>query len=178
MKKRNIEQIFIKAAKKLDNFAKTRRADDDTLYLHWTWHPRCISKPKLRLLYKNILKERSGFKNLIICYSRPKNLRDSLMKTKLNEPEGHRISDLLLQTKLNWIGRRNKSLVNTHYKSQPPQKFLRRYLRSAQRCYANAPWNFSISFFYPDWLLSSFWKEEDTMPNSWKGVVMHACNFL
>jgi len=99
--KRNIEQIFTEAAKKLDNFAKTRRADDDTLYLHWTWHPRCISKPKLRLLYKNILKERSGFKNLIICYSRPKNLRDSLMKTKLNEPEGHRISDLLLQTKLN-----------------------------------------------------------------------------
>jgi len=99
--KNNIEQIFIEIAKKLDNLAKTRRADDDTLYLHWTWHPRCISKPKLRLLYKNILKERSGFKNLIICYSRPKNLRDSLMTTKLNEPEGHRISDLLLQTKLN-----------------------------------------------------------------------------
>jgi hypothetical protein len=43
-------------------------------------------------------REESRFKNLIICYSRPKNLRDSLMQTKLNEPEGQRISDLLLET--------------------------------------------------------------------------------
>jgi chromosome segregation ATPase len=96
-KKHAIKQLFNEAAKKLDKVIQQRKPNNDTLYLHWTWHPRCITKSKLRLLYKNTLQEHSGFSNLIICYSRPKNLRDSLMQTKLNEPEGQRISDLLHQ---------------------------------------------------------------------------------
>jgi hypothetical protein len=95
--KHTIKHLFSEAAKKLDNFVKQQKTNSDTLYLHWLWHPRCIAKPKLRLLYKNTLQEHSGFKNLIICYSRPKNLRDSLMQTKLQEPEGKNISNLLLQ---------------------------------------------------------------------------------
>jgi len=95
--KHAIERLFNEAAKKLDNFVKQQKTNSDTLYLHWLWHPRCIAKPKLRLLYKNTLQEHSGLKNLIICYSRPKNLRDSLMQTKLQEPEGKNISNLLLQ---------------------------------------------------------------------------------
>jgi len=95
--KHTIKRLFNEAAKKLDNFVKHQKTNSDTLYLHWLWHPRCIAKPKLRLLYKNTLQEHSGFKNLIICYSRPKNLRDSLMQTKLQEPEGKNISNLLLQ---------------------------------------------------------------------------------
>jgi hypothetical protein len=96
--KSTIEKLFNEAARKLDNFIKQKKSSNDTLYLHWTWHPRCITKSKLRLLYNKTLREESGFNNLIICYSRPKNLRDSLMQTKLNEPEGQRISDLLLET--------------------------------------------------------------------------------
>jgi hypothetical protein len=96
--KSTIEKLFNEAARKLDNFIKQKKSSNDTLYLHWTWHSRCITKSKLRLLYDKTLREESGFKNLIICYSRPKNLRDSLMQTKLNEPEGQRISDLLLET--------------------------------------------------------------------------------
>jgi len=95
--KETIKKIFKEAAKKLDNFAKATKSTDDTLYLHWTWHPRCITKSKLCLLYKTLYKSKVVFNNLIICYSRPKSLRDSLMQTKLNEPEGHRIFHLLLQ---------------------------------------------------------------------------------
>jgi hypothetical protein len=96
--KSTIKRLFNKAASKLDNFIKQRKSDNNTLYLHWTWHPRCITKSKLCLLYNETLHEESGFKNLIICYSRQQNLRDSLMQTKFNEPEGQRISDLLLET--------------------------------------------------------------------------------
>jgi hypothetical protein len=105
--KDTIINTFTIAAKKLDGFLnnKQRRNNNETLLLHWTWHPRCISKSKLRLLYNETLQNCSGFNNLIICYSRTKNLRDSLMQTKLNEPEGKNISDLL-QTHNN-IGRGN-----------------------------------------------------------------------
>jgi hypothetical protein len=96
-KKHTIEQLFREAAKKLDSFIQQRKSNSDTLYLHWTWHPRCITKPKLPLLYKSTLQWHSGFSNLIMCYSRSKNLRDCLMQTKLNKPEGQRISDLLHQ---------------------------------------------------------------------------------
>jgi hypothetical protein len=97
-KREDIQKTFIKAAKKFDEYIEIRNKVSDTnntLYLHWTYHPRDISKSKLRLLYNDTLQLRSGFNNLIICYSRPKNLRDSLMKTKLEEPEGKRISNLL-----------------------------------------------------------------------------------
>jgi len=93
-----IIELFSAAANKLDNKtrnARDKRATNDTIYLHWTWHPRDISKPKLRAIFNGVLKEKCGFNNLIIAYSRPKNLRDCLMKTQLSEPEGHRVSSFL-----------------------------------------------------------------------------------
>jgi hypothetical protein len=93
-----IIEVFSAAANKLDNKTrntKEKRATDDTIYLHWTWHPRDISKPQLRAIFNGVLKEKSGFNNLIIAYSRPKNLRDCLMKTQISEPEGHRVSSFL-----------------------------------------------------------------------------------
>jgi hypothetical protein len=93
-----IVELFSAAAKRLDNHTKTAketRATNDTIYLHWTWHPRDVNRTKLRAIYNGILKERSGFTNLIVAYSRPKNLRDCLMKTQLSEPAGNRVSALL-----------------------------------------------------------------------------------
>jgi hypothetical protein len=103
----DIKHIFLSAAKKLDKIIEKRNTGNtstNTLYLHWRYHPRDIPKAKLRLLYNETLKDCSGFNNLIICYSRPRNLRDSLMQTKLNEPDGMRISNLL-QEKENGIRR-------------------------------------------------------------------------
>jgi hypothetical protein len=93
-----INNLFLQAAKKLDDLTtstKKNSSNDDTLYLHWTWHPRDISKRKLCLILNNTLKEKSGFNNLIIAYSRAKNLRDSLTKTTLSEPEERKASNLL-----------------------------------------------------------------------------------
>jgi UDP-N-acetylglucosamine 2-epimerase len=93
-----IVELFSAAAKRLDNHTKTAketRATNDTIYLHWTWHPRDVNRTKLRAIYNGILKERSDFTNLIVAYSRPKNLRDCLMKTQLSEPAGNRVSALL-----------------------------------------------------------------------------------
>jgi hypothetical protein len=95
-KKENIQNIFLKAAHKFDKIIeKKANRDGNMLYLHGEYHPSDISKSKLCLLYNKTLQTCSDFNNLIICYSRPKNLRDSLMQTKLCEPEGMRISNLL-----------------------------------------------------------------------------------
>jgi len=60
--KSTIEKLFNEAARKLDNFIKQKKSNDNTLYLHWTWHPRCITKSKLRLLYNKTLHEEAGSK--------------------------------------------------------------------------------------------------------------------
>lgn len=100
-----IYNLFIQAANKLDKLvaAKQQNDNNNTIYLHWTWHPRDVSRTKLRLIFDKTLKEKSGYNNLIIAYSRARNLRDSLMKTSLSEPEGRNISNLLNQG----IGRGN-----------------------------------------------------------------------
>jgi hypothetical protein len=69
-----IMELFIQAAQHTDNKTTTRPPCDNssTIYLHWTWHPRDISKSKLCLLFNKTLKEKCGFNNLIIPYSRPK----------------------------------------------------------------------------------------------------------
>ena len=94
----SLQDIFLKAAQKFDKaITKANKANENsnTLYLHWEYHPRDVFKSQLRLLYNETLQSCSEFDNLTICYSRPKNLRDSLMQTKLHEPEGARISNLL-----------------------------------------------------------------------------------
>jgi len=95
--KNKIINLFSDAAKKLDGFinANRKRTNNETIYFHWTWHPRDINRSKLRTTFLQNFKEKSGFSNLIIAYSRPKNLRDCLMKTQLLEPEGSRVSSLL-----------------------------------------------------------------------------------
>ena len=92
-----IYELFVNAAKKLDGFLDSRnnKKGNNTLYLHWTWHPRDISRAKLRLLYNETLSNYSGFDSLTIAYSRAKNLRDSLMTIRLSEPEGTNISNLI-----------------------------------------------------------------------------------
>lgn len=93
--KNTIINLFSDAAKKLDGLITEKPKRNDTIYLHWTWHPQDISRSKLRTIFNGALKEKCGFNNLIIAYSRPKNLRDCLMTTTLSEPDGNRVSSLL-----------------------------------------------------------------------------------
>jgi hypothetical protein len=94
--KHKIIHLFSEAAKRLDGTITTNKhAKNNTIYLHWTWHLHDIRKSKLRAVFNGTLKEKCRFNNLIIAYNRPKNLRDCLIKTQLNQPEGSRVSSLL-----------------------------------------------------------------------------------
>jgi hypothetical protein len=65
-----------------------------SLYLHWEYHPNGIQRKTLRELYQDTLEACNPFrKGMIVAMSRPKNLRDLLTRTTLQEPEGERASD-------------------------------------------------------------------------------------
>jgi len=101
-----VDTLYREAGRRLDE-ANQRRLlngplpkptkDDhrDTLFLHWRYHPRDISRQAIRQAYDATCAGHTGFARLIIAYSRPKNLRDALMKTQMDEPEGSRASNFL-----------------------------------------------------------------------------------
>ena len=65
-----------------------------SLYLHWEYHPNGIQRQRLRAIFKETLEACNPFKQgMIVAMSRPKNLRDLLTRTTLQEPEGERASD-------------------------------------------------------------------------------------
>jgi hypothetical protein len=65
-----------------------------SLYLHWKYHPEGIQRETLRKIYEATLKSCNPFQQgMTIAMSRPKNLRDLLTRTALNEPTGKRASD-------------------------------------------------------------------------------------
>jgi hypothetical protein len=67
-----------------------------TLYIHWQYQPNGIKKETIRAIYNKTLKGRDNFNGgMTIALSRPKNLRDLLTRTKLNQPPGKRASDQL-----------------------------------------------------------------------------------
>jgi F0F1-type ATP synthase beta subunit len=49
----------------------------------------------LRHLYKEHLRGHDGFDEMIVAFSHPKNLRDLLVHTVLNESPGGRMSDVI-----------------------------------------------------------------------------------
>lgn len=100
-----IKKLFAEAAAMIDRKRTTtpelqRRptshADpSNTLFLHQEYHPRGISRRMIRRVYRETLEAVSGFDRFVVAYSRPRNLRDTLMRTELSEPEGHRASNIL-----------------------------------------------------------------------------------
>jgi len=69
--------------------------NDNTLYLHWEYHPQDITKNQIREAYNKTLKGHDNFNNMRIAVSRPKNLRDILCHTKLQEHNGTNVSDII-----------------------------------------------------------------------------------
>jgi hypothetical protein len=68
---------------------------DDTLYIHWQFHPSSINKHTIRKIYNNTLKDHDGFQSMRIAMSRTKNLRDILCKTNLPDITHKNVSDIL-----------------------------------------------------------------------------------
>jgi hypothetical protein len=98
----SVRELFTEAAAAIDRAigrhtsSESRRADPrNTLFYHLEYHPRGLTRHTIRVEYNftGCVNE-SGFSRLIIAFSRPRNLRDALMQTKLEEPDGSRASDI------------------------------------------------------------------------------------
>jgi hypothetical protein len=79
----------------ISNFSNNTAVPDDTLFFHTEYHPRGVSRRDIRRAFSDTLAGHCGFDRFVIAYSRPRNLRDALTRTKLLEPEGFRTSDFL-----------------------------------------------------------------------------------
>ena len=109
-KSKHLNPVFTEVAKKLHsksikNWSHTDSPDDkNRIFLHWPFHPKDVSRQKIRDIYESICespnKNGESFKHfttkseeifevsrMTLAYSRPKNLRDLLSPTKLLETE-------------------------------------------------------------------------------------------
>jgi hypothetical protein len=70
------------------------------LYLHWRYSANGLGRNTLRHLYNKHLLGHDGFDEMVVAFSRPKNLGDLLTNTVLNELPGNRMSDIIASSRL------------------------------------------------------------------------------
>jgi hypothetical protein len=91
--------LLNQATATLDNYAiKNQKPDSqsqNTLYIHWTHHPKGISRSEIRQSYKQSLEPHSIHDRMIVAISRPKNLRDILTRTVLTLPDNKSIQSYI-----------------------------------------------------------------------------------
>jgi hypothetical protein len=95
--------IFLQAVKTL-NLPVTlndKRETDNTLFVHWKHHPHGLQRSDIRQIYKYTLEPNDIHDNMVVAISRPKNLRDTLTKTKLSLPNDKSIQDFITKLKHN-----------------------------------------------------------------------------
>jgi hypothetical protein len=79
---------------------QTRQAEPkDTLFFHLEYHhPHGIPRNTIRDIYNKSLESHSGFKRMVVPFSRLKKLQDALMRKYKVEPPGSCASDYILNT--------------------------------------------------------------------------------
>ena len=103
-----IETLFMEAAKRFDETAKHPTTtpvvananslinpDPAQYYFHLEYHPRGIPRQEIRNLFDNTVGKHLPPYKFTIAYSRPKNLRDALMRTRMEETAGCRATDII-----------------------------------------------------------------------------------
>jgi hypothetical protein len=65
------------------------------LFQHGEYHPRGVSKREVRRIYRETLEEHCDFDRFIVAYSRPRNIRNALIKSKLSDTDGVRASEFI-----------------------------------------------------------------------------------
>jgi hypothetical protein len=103
-----IETLFMEAAKRFDETAKhpptipavdnadsLLNPDPAQYYFHLEYHPRGIPRKEIRTLFNNTVGKLLPTHKFTIAYSRPKNLRDALMRTRMEETAGCRATDII-----------------------------------------------------------------------------------
>ena len=74
------------------NTSENAASHQNTLFQHGEYHPRGVSRRDIRRIYRETLGKDSGFDRFIVAYSRPRNIRDALMKSSLSDTDGVRAS--------------------------------------------------------------------------------------
>jgi hypothetical protein len=72
------------------------------IFFHWEFHPKGLEKSRIRNIYRDELQNRDNFKGgMTIALSRPKNLRDTITRTTMKEPDGIKVSEALSKFQYN-----------------------------------------------------------------------------
>jgi hypothetical protein len=69
------------------------------LYLHWRYNTHGPGRQTLRHLYNKHLRGHDVFDEISVAFPCPKNLRDLLTYTVLNERPGGRMSDIIISSR-------------------------------------------------------------------------------
>jgi len=72
-----------------------RPNNDNTLYIHWRYHPYDISNYTIRNVYNATLKGTDGFSQMRIALSRHKNLREISCRSQLDPSNTEQVSKIL-----------------------------------------------------------------------------------
>jgi len=95
----NLKPLFEQAALHLDRKQNQETnktsSNDNTIFLHRTYHPFGPSRNIIRYAFQQILEPVLDYDRMIIATARPSNLRDLLTKARLNLPEDINIQNML-----------------------------------------------------------------------------------
>jgi hypothetical protein len=95
----NLRPLFEQAALRLDRKpnqqTNTTATNDNTIFLHRTYHPFGPSRNIIRYAFQQILEPVLDYDRMIIATARPSNLRDLLTKARLNLPDDINIQNML-----------------------------------------------------------------------------------
>jgi hypothetical protein len=77
---------------------RTDKSDNqNTLYIHWPFHPHGIQRHTIRQLFDAILQPCIPFSRMQVAISRPKNLKDALKQAALTLPDDLSLPSTLAQ---------------------------------------------------------------------------------
>jgi hypothetical protein len=93
----NLKPILLNAAATLDNTCQreTHNHNENTLYIHWEYHPLGIQRKDIREIYGKTLEPYLDYDKMTVAIARPKNLRDVLTKTALPSSSSKDVTRLL-----------------------------------------------------------------------------------
>jgi len=75
--------------------ATTTTDSSNVLFQHGEYHPRGVSRRDICRAFMDTIGNDSGFDRFVIAYSRPRNIRDALIKSTLSDTDGVRASSFL-----------------------------------------------------------------------------------
>jgi hypothetical protein len=95
----DLTPIFHQAAIKINNteLHNVDKAHDNTLFIHWTFHPNGLQRRDIREIYDATLKKDLEYDKMTVAIARPRNLRDLLSSTSLITPPDINIQDSIAE---------------------------------------------------------------------------------